>query len=66
MTQMDQERIRELSDEATTVLLNKPGTESSRKGGWMMISTILIEAWDLYAIASSRQHHSSALSSSRS
>ena len=51
MTQMDQERIRELSDEATTVLLNKPGTVSSTKGGWMMISTILIEAWDLYAIA---------------
>lgn len=51
MTQMDQERIRKLSDQATTVLLNKPGTGSSRKGGWMMISTILIEAWDLYAIA---------------
>jgi MFS family permease len=48
---MEQERIRELSDEATTVLLNKPGTVSSTKGGWMMISTILIEAWDLYAIA---------------
>jgi hypothetical protein len=51
MTQMDQERIRELSDEATVRLLNKPGTVSSRKSGWMMISTILIEAWDLYAIA---------------
>src|SRR4051794_10997573 len=28
-----------------------PGTASSRRGGWMMISTILIEAWDLYAIS---------------
>ncbi len=48
---MDQETIRRLSDQATHVLLNKPQTISSRKGGWMMISTILIEAWDLYAIA---------------
>lgn len=48
---MDQSQIRRLSDEATQVLLNKPGTVSSNKGGWMMIATILIEAWDLYAIA---------------
>ena len=48
---MDQADIRRLSDEATEVLLNKPGTASSSAGGWMMISTILIEAWDLYAIA---------------
>jgi len=48
---MDKATLRRLSDEATSVLLNKPGTISSRKGGWMMISTILIEAWDLYAIA---------------
>ena len=48
---MDQDQIRTLSDEATEVLLNKPGTVSSNRGGWMMISTILIEAWDLYAIA---------------
>jgi MFS family permease len=48
---MDQVAIRRLSDEATQVLLNKPGTASSNSGGWMMISTILIEAWDLYAIA---------------
>jgi MFS family permease len=48
---MDQAAIRRLSDEATQVLLNKPGTASSNSGGWMMISTILIEAWDLYAIA---------------
>ena len=48
---MDKATITRLSDEATEVLLNKPGTISSRKGGWMMISTILIESWDLYAIA---------------
>jgi MFS family permease len=48
---MDEETIRRLSDEATEVLLNKPGTASSNSGGWLMIATILIEAWDLYAIA---------------
>ncbi len=48
---MDEATIRRMSDQATDVLLNKPGTVSSSKGGWMMISTILIEAWDLYAIA---------------
>ena len=48
---MDQTTIRRLSDEATKVLLNKAGTVTSNSGGWMMISTILIEAWDLYAIA---------------
>jgi MFS family permease len=50
-TTMDSEHIRLLSDEATERLLNKPGTASSTQGGWMMIATILIEAWDLYAIA---------------
>jgi MFS family permease len=50
-TTMDSEYVRRLSDEATERLLNKPGTASSTQGGWMMISTILIEAWDLYAIA---------------
>jgi MFS family permease len=48
---MDSEDVRRLSDEATERLLNKPGTASSTQGGWMMIATILIEAWDLYAIA---------------
>lgn len=43
--------LRRLSDQATQQLLNKPGTLSSMQGGWMMIATILIEAWDLYAIA---------------
>ncbi|MGI8768843.1 MAG: MFS transporter [Propionibacteriaceae bacterium] len=48
---VEQARIRELSDLATTRLLNKAGTASSNRGCWMMIATILIEAWDLYAIS---------------
>ena len=48
---MDQGTIKRLSDEATELLLNKTGTASSSRGGWMMIATILIEAWDLYALA---------------
>jgi len=48
---VDQERLRALADQATVRLLNKPGTASSNRGGWMMIATILIEAWDLYAIS---------------
>src|SRR3954467_12331793 len=48
---MESTDIRRLSDEATEVLLNKEGTASSNRGGWMMIATILIEAWDLYAIS---------------
>jgi MFS family permease len=48
---VDQGRLRELADQATVRLLNKPGTASSNRGGWMMIATILIEAWDLYAIS---------------
>ncbi|WP_197061904.1 MFS transporter [Sinomonas humi] len=48
---MDQATIRRLSDDATQTLLNKTGTVSSFRGGWMMIATILIEAWDLYAIS---------------
>jgi len=48
---VDQSRLRELADQATVRLLNKPGTTSSNRGGWMMIATILIEAWDLYAIS---------------
>ncbi len=50
-TTMNEDAVRRLSDEATKVLLNKPNTASSTQGGWMMIATILIEAWDLYAIA---------------
>ena len=48
---MDQARLRDLADQATARLLNKDGTVSSNRGGWMMIATILIEAWDLYAIS---------------
>ena len=44
---MEQSRLRELADQATVRLLNKPGTTTSNRGGWMMIATILIEAWDL-------------------
>jgi MFS family permease len=63
---MDQTTIRRLSDQATDVLLNKNGTASSRRGGWMMIATILIEAWDLYAISFvlvfiSAEYHPTAL-----
>jgi len=48
---MDANTIRRLSDQATARLLNKNQTASSNRGGWMMIATILIEAWDLYAIS---------------
>lgn len=48
---MDPAAVRRLSDQATKILLNKANTVSSTRGGWMMIATILIEAWDLYAIA---------------
>ena len=41
---VDQSRLRELADQATVRLLNKPGTTSSNRGGWMLIATILIEA----------------------
>lgn len=51
VTGLEADQIRRLSDQATERLLNKPGTASSTQGGWMMIATILIEAWDLYAIA---------------
>jgi Arabinose efflux permease len=48
---MDPGEIQKLSDAATDRLLNDAGTKQGRYGGWMMISTILIEAWDLYALA---------------
>jgi len=48
---MDAAEIRELSDIATLRLQNKENTASSNKGGWLMISTILIEAWDYFAIS---------------
>ena len=48
---MDAAQLRDLSDLATLRLQNRVGTDSSSKGGWLMISTILIEAWDLYSIS---------------
>ena len=44
-------QLRMLSDQATQHLLAKDGTREGNKAGWLMISTILIEAWNLYSIA---------------
>ncbi|WP_199896690.1 MFS transporter [Streptomyces niger] len=46
-----QAEIRQLSDRAAQHVLSKQGTDTGRRTGWLMISTILIEAWDLYAIS---------------
>ncbi|HEX3814256.1 MAG TPA: MFS transporter [Mycobacteriales bacterium] len=43
--------LRELSDRAVAHVMDKQGTDSGRRTGWLMISTILIEAWDLYSIS---------------
>ena len=43
--------LRRLSDLATQRVLSRQGTDAGRRTGWLMISTILIEAWDLYAIS---------------
>ena len=43
--------IRDRSDQALEHLLNASGTRSGSRNGWLMISTILIESWDLYAIS---------------
>jgi MFS family permease len=48
---MDQAELRSLSDKAADRVLNKEGTLDGRRAGWLMISTILIEAWDLYSIS---------------
>jgi len=48
---VDGVQLRKLSDQAVARVLNQEGTNSGRKAGWMMISTILIEAWDLYSIS---------------
>lgn len=48
---MDEVHLRKLSDQAVARVLNQEGTNTGRKAGWMMISTILIEAWDLYSIS---------------
>lgn len=43
--------LRELSDRAVAHVMETQGTDTGRRTGWLMISTILIEAWDLYAIS---------------
>ena len=48
---MDDAQLRKISDQAVARVLDQEGTDSGRKAGWMMISTILIESWDLYSIA---------------
>jgi MFS family permease len=59
--------IRELSDRAVSHVMQSQGTDSGRRTGWLMISTILIEAWDLYSISflliflKSEYHPSSSL-----
>lgn len=45
------EQIQHYSDRAGAILMRQEETKASRRGGWMMIATILIEAWDLYAIS---------------
>lgn len=46
-----QAELRQLSQRAASHVLGKQGTDSGRRAGWLMISTILIESWDLYAIS---------------
>ncbi|MBV9391925.1 MAG: MFS transporter [Verrucomicrobia bacterium] len=46
-----QEELRELSDNAAAHILNMEGTRSGTRTGWLMITTIFIEAWDLYSIS---------------
>ena len=45
------ERLRELADEAAVHVANSSGTVRGTRTGWLMISTILIESWDLYSIS---------------
>ena len=46
-----QEELQKLSDKATAHVLSMEGTQSGTRTGWLMITTILIEAWDLYSIS---------------
>lgn len=43
--------LRALSDRAVRHVMDAAGTDTGRRTGWLMISTILIEAWDLYSIS---------------
>lgn len=45
------EQIADYTDQASRVMMQQEETSHSRRGGWMMIATILIEAWDLYSIS---------------
>lgn len=44
-------QVLQLSDQAAARVMDQPGTASGTRAGWLMIATILIEAWDLYAIS---------------
>ena len=44
-------RLRELADAAAVHVANSSGTARGTRTGWLMISTILIESWDLYSIS---------------
>lgn len=46
-----QAELRTLTDRAVAQVLERQGTSAGNRAGWLMISTILIEAWDLYAIS---------------
>jgi MFS family permease len=46
-----QEKLQTLSDTAAAHVLSMEGTQSGTRTGWLMITTILIEAWDLYSIS---------------
>ncbi|MBV9643932.1 MAG: MFS transporter [Verrucomicrobia bacterium] len=47
----NQEAFRTLSDKAVAHVLSMEGTRSGTRTGWLMITTIFIEAWDLYSIS---------------
>jgi MFS family permease len=46
-----QEELQKLSDKAAAHVLGMEGTKTGTRTGWLMITTILIEAWDLYSIS---------------
>jgi MFS family permease len=46
-----QEELQQLSDKAAAHVLSMEGTKQGTRTGWLMITTILIEAWDLYSIS---------------
>jgi len=46
-----QEELQKVSDKAAAHVLSMKGTETGTRTGWLMITTILIEAWDLYSIS---------------